>query len=104
MQNAKIEYSVEKQKELQQNIDDITPIVEENKVATEILQNRIESLKGQNTKYDSERHTLTLASHSYNNEIASLATLGNQRRVNLKEVNLLGELLLLDYLVHFLNS
>ena len=59
MQNAKIEYSVEKQKELQQNIDDITPIVEENKVATEILQNRIESLKGQNTKYDSERHTLT---------------------------------------------
>lgn len=59
LQNAKIEYSVEKQKELQQNIDDITPIVEENKVATEILQNRIESLEGQNTKYDSERHTLT---------------------------------------------
>ena len=51
--------SVEKQKELQRNIDDLTPIVEENKVATEILQNRKESLERQNTRYDSERHTLT---------------------------------------------
>ena len=59
LQNAETEYSVEKQKELQRNIDDLTPIVEENKVATEILQNRKESLERQNTKYDSERHTLT---------------------------------------------
>ncbi len=59
LQNAEIEYSVEKQTELQKNINDLTPIIEENKVATEILQNRKESLEKQNTKYDSERHTLT---------------------------------------------
>ena len=59
LQNAETEYSVEKQTELQKNIDELTPIVEENKVATEILQNRKESLEKQNTKYDSERHTLT---------------------------------------------
>lgn len=59
LQNAEIEYSVEKQAELQKKIDNLTPIVEENKVATEILQNRKESLEKQNTKYDSERHTLT---------------------------------------------
>ena len=59
LQNAEIEYSVEKQTELQKIIDDLTPIVEENKVVTEILQNRKESLEKQNTMYDSERHTLT---------------------------------------------
>ena len=59
LHNAEIEYSVERQTELQKNIDDLTPIVEENKVATEILQNRKDSLEKQNTKYDKERHTLT---------------------------------------------
>lgn len=59
LQKAEIEYSIERQTELQKNIDELTPVVEENKVATEILQNRKESLEKQNIKYDSERHTLT---------------------------------------------
>jgi small-conductance mechanosensitive channel len=59
LKNADKEYSVEKQEELQKSIDELTPIVEENKVATEILQNRKDSLERQNTEYDSERHTLT---------------------------------------------
>ena len=59
LQNAEVEYSFEKQTELQKSIDNLTPVVEENKVATEILQNRKESLEKQNTIYDSERHTLT---------------------------------------------
>ncbi len=59
LQNAETEYSAERQAELRKNIDELTPIVEENKVATEILQNRKESLEQQNTEYDSERHSLT---------------------------------------------
>ena len=59
LQNAEIEFSSEKQSELQKKIDDLTPKKKKNKAATEILQNRKESLEKQNTKYDSERHTLT---------------------------------------------
>lgn len=59
LQNAETEYSPEKQKNLQNRIDELIPVVEENKVATEILTNRWESLNQQNTIYDEERHTLT---------------------------------------------
>lgn len=59
LQDASIEYSTEKQMELQNKIDELTPKVEENKVAAEILQNRKDSLEKQNTQYDSERQTLT---------------------------------------------
>jgi len=59
LENAEVEYSVKRQMELRKNIDELTPIVEENKVATEILQNRKESLENQKTKYDRERKVLT---------------------------------------------
>lgn len=59
LQSAETEYSPEKQKKLQGMIDELMPVVEENRVATEILTHRWESLKQQDTAYDKERHTLT---------------------------------------------
>ena len=59
LQNAQVECSLEKQKELQEKIVWLTPIVEENKVATEILTNRIEDLEQQNTSYDKSRQVLS---------------------------------------------
>lgn len=59
LQTADIEYSPEKQKELQDRIEELTPVVEENKVATEILTNRKESLEQQSIMYDRTRQILT---------------------------------------------
>lgn len=59
LQKAEKEYSPEKQMELQKKINELMPIVDENRVATEVLSNRLESLNQQNTEYDKERHTLT---------------------------------------------
>ena len=49
---------------------------------------------------DGQRHTLTLLSYTYNDEVTSLAAFCNQRRFNLQEEYLLGELLFSDNLVH----
>ncbi len=59
LKNASVEYSPEKQKQLQDEIDELTPVVEKNKVATEMLTHRKESLEQQKTEYDTEKQTLT---------------------------------------------
>ena len=59
LKEAEVEYSPDKQAELQKEIIDLTPIVEENKVATEVLLNQKDSLSKQNTKYDCEKKILT---------------------------------------------
>lgn len=94
LQNAEIEYSVEKQRELKKNIDELTPIVEENKVATEILQNRKESLEKQNTKYDSERHTLTTDLIDIINEtLGQLKNIMNEHTAFLNETEMTAKTL-----------
>ena len=45
-------------------------------------------------------HTFTFLVDTYNDEVASLAALGNQRSFHLEEKYLLRELLLLDNLIH----
>lgn len=59
LRDASVKYNVEKQRELQKDIDKLTPIVEKNKVTTEILTNRKESIEHQNTEYDKSRQILT---------------------------------------------
>ena len=49
---------------------------------------------------DGQRHTLTFLTYAYDDEITSLTALGNQRSLNLKEENLLRELLFSYNLVH----
>ena len=47
-----------------------------------------------------QRHAFTFASHSYDNKIAGLAALGNQRSLNLKKKNFFRKLLFSYNFVH----
>ena len=59
LKTAEIECSPEQQALLRQEIESLTPVVEEYQVAADILRNRLRSLKGQKTQYDQERHQLS---------------------------------------------
>lgn len=59
LKTAEIECSPEQQALLRQEIESLTPVVEEYQVAADILRNRLSSLKGQKTQYDQERHQLS---------------------------------------------
>lgn len=59
LNDAESLFSEEKQAELQKKIDELTPIVEKNKVAAEILENRKNSLENQKLDYDEKRQILT---------------------------------------------
>lgn len=59
LKTAETECSPEQQALLRQEIESLTPVVEEYQVAADILRNRLSSLKGQKTQYDQERHQLS---------------------------------------------
>ena len=59
LKSAEINCSEEKQQQLKQEIAELTPIVEHNSNAVDILSNRLESLKKQNIIYDSEKKRLS---------------------------------------------
>ena len=50
---------------------------------------------------DGQRHALALLVNAHDDKVAGLAALGNQRGLYLERENLLGELFLLYYLIHF---
>lgn len=56
---AQVECSPEKQAEMQQEIDRLSPLVEENQQALTVLSDRLNDLKEQFVHYDAERQTLT---------------------------------------------
>lgn len=56
---AQVECSPEKQAEMQQEIDRLSPLVEENQQAVTVLSDRLNDLKEQFVHYDAERQTLT---------------------------------------------
>ena len=49
----------ERQQEMQREIDALGPVVEENQQAVQLLEHRLEDLKGQYVQYDRERQTLS---------------------------------------------
>ena len=56
---AQVECSPEKQAEMQQEIERLSPLVEENQQAVTVLSDRLNDLKEQFVHYDAERQTLT---------------------------------------------
>ena len=59
LETARIACSPEKQAELEERIKAISPEVEENQQAAEVLADRLEDLEEQNVRYDRERQTLS---------------------------------------------
>lgn len=58
LQTAETECSLEQQELLRQEIERLTPVVEEYQVATDTLRNRLSSLEGQKIRYDREKRQL----------------------------------------------
>lgn len=59
LRKAEVDCSEEKQKELQDKIEELIPVVEKLESAYETLSNRLEDLEQQNTYYSSENQTLS---------------------------------------------
>ncbi|MDY4954713.1 MAG: hypothetical protein SO073_08735, partial [Candidatus Onthomonas sp.] len=59
IRTAQLECSPEKQAEMQQEIDRLSPLVEENQQAVTVLSDRLNDLREQFVHYDAERQTLT---------------------------------------------